>query len=147
MSEPRKVLENRFKLAEHQRNIWFVTAEAGTDIEEIFVRDYWAHVARMLRPYDEILVAIDTNEWLVKLLVHSAGPSWANVVELHRWTDLRPKALAGGEETIHGLYVQWRGPHAKFGVVRKADGQVLKDGFTDRQQAEVYMNNWEGKAA
>lgn len=142
--EPRKILENRLKLAEHQRNQWFVTAEAGTAIDEIFNREYWTHVARNLRPYDEIMVAVDTNDWLVKLLVHSSGPSWANVIELHRWTDIQPKFVKGVEDTSNGLVVEWSGPHTKFRVKRKSDGHVLKDGFTDRAQAEIYLREWDG---
>ncbi|WP_036258183.1 hypothetical protein [Methylocapsa aurea] len=136
--------ESRFKLSEHAFNRWFVTAETGTTIEEILHRDYWRHIARNLRPYDEIRVAIDSGDWLLVLHVASAGATWANVVELQRFESLKAGASAVAQDEGEGLHVDWRGPHARFAVMRKSDGNVVKDKFQDRALAEEYIRNSEG---
>ena len=73
------LLENRFGLAETKRNQWFATVPEGVTPEDLLRPDYWAHVARSLRPYDEIIVANDNCEWRIVLLVEDAWHNGARV--------------------------------------------------------------------
>ncbi len=145
--EPKKLRDERIGLAEYKRSEWFVTAEAGTTIEEVLCRDYWSHVSRSMRPYDRITVAIDTGEWMLDLHVHSAGQNWANVTLLHHYKDLRPAAVDALSEQGSSLETKWRGPHSKCAVIRKANGEVIKDKFDNEGLAQTYILNFEGRKA
>ena len=128
------LLDSRFGLAETKRNQWFATVPETVTPEDLLEPSYWAHVARTLRPLDEIIVTIDSCSWRVVLLVEDAWHNGARVIELSR----NALAATTDAENDQGLRVQWRGPHSKFCVVRK-DGVTIKEKLPSREVAISHL--------
>jgi hypothetical protein len=126
------LLQRRFQLAEHTRAIYFVTVEESIKPEDVLQPDFWRHVASQLKPYDEIIVATDSCEWRMELLIADVWHCGARVVELGR-TD-----MTGQEELDQSvgddLRVKWRGPVNKWCVVR-TDGVILRANLPDKNSA------------
>lgn len=130
----------RMALAEHQRNEWVVNAEEGTTIEDIMSPGYWTHLASFFKPYDHVEVRVDTGEFLLELLVVNCDRNWAKVVCLHQHTLV--KAVV--DEEAPSLYeVKYKGPQLKHCVIRKSDGQVIKDSIPEKTEAFAWMRNYE----
>lgn len=135
---PPKIHESRFATAEAKRNVWFITPSEGTEFDEILAPVYWSHVARRLRPGDMIEVVPDENSYKAFLVVIDAGPNWAKVI-LDRKIELtKPSGRAAGDAS-DDFSVEWKGPHYKFSVIRKADGQVVEKGFQQRDDAHRWI--------
>jgi len=64
---------NGLKPAETVRNVWHVTATAGTKPEDLTEPQYWAHVARLLRLGDRIEVLAADASWYAELRVMEVG--------------------------------------------------------------------------
>ncbi|WP_018405922.1 hypothetical protein [Methylocystis rosea] len=132
MTDTPALLQRRFQLAEHTRTIYFVTVEQLVKPEDVLKPDFWRHVASQLRPYDEIIVATDSCEWRMQLLVCDVWHCGARVVELSRFD------MSGQEEEDQtvgdDLRVKWRGPVNKWCVVR-TDGVILRGGLDNKNVA------------
>jgi hypothetical protein len=122
----------RFQLAESQRSQFFATVEENIKPEDLLEPGFWRHVVSQLRPYDEVTVAIDSCAWRVVLLVADVWHDGVRMVELSRH-----EMMGESEEDQsvgHDLRVRWRGPVAKWAVVR-SDGVALKAGLVDKNTA------------
>lgn len=132
----------RLHLAAHVRNIWRVNAEEGTTMDDVLDPIYWAHTAEKLRIGDQIEVLAEEGTWLAFLHVKSQGIGYA-VVALLSHHQFVPE----DDETIeqqHSKYeVRWKGPQRKYAVIRKADGQYMREGFDTKQQAFSQLNEME----
>ncbi|MBG0801397.1 hypothetical protein IYW40_07870 [Methylocystis sp. H4A] len=133
MTDAPALLQRRFQLAEHTRTIYFVTVEQLVKPEDVLKPDFWRHVASQLRPYDEIIVATDSCEWRMELLVCDVWHCGARVVELSRFD------MSGQEEEDQSvgddLRVRWRGPVNKWCVVRASDSVVMRGGLENKNVA------------
>src|SRR5690349_9367656 len=74
-----KLPEVRFQAAEFSRRIWDAKLEAGTDFQEVFNPEFWAHNARRMRQRDLVFVGNDEDTLFAILRVRASGPSWAKV--------------------------------------------------------------------
>jgi hypothetical protein len=128
------LLESRFDLAEHKRNVWFATVPDGVEPQDLLEQTFWAHVAQRLRPLDLIEVVNDSCQWRVELLCEEAWFNGARVSQLGRH-DLSPLAEP---ELTQDLRIQWRGPHSKFCMVRR-DGVLVKDKIPTREVALQHL--------
>lgn len=138
MSEAKRSVQldpQRMVLAETARNDWVVTAAPGTTVDDVLKPAFWAHKAREMTPYDRIEVREETGEWMLELMVLSQGLNWATVHVLQHHV-LQHVAEEPEGVKLHKL--QWRGPRAKWGVIRLSDNQVLQDGM-DKDQAAAWM--------
>ncbi len=126
---------NRIQFAEQMRNIWYVTPEVNTPFEALLDPKYWAHVSAKFRPRDRIEVDAEDGSYFAELLVVDAGRLFAKVVVLRKH-ELVPVEI---QDLSPDFEVKWAGPHAKWRVVRKKDRGSLKDGFENRQDAEMYL--------
>ena len=108
--------------------------QAGVTIEEVLEPSYWAHVASQLKPGTRIEVMAQDGAWWAMLLVRAAGRTDAVVQALQY-------VILGSNETFTagGYEIKWRGPKAKWGVVRGKDAAVLHDGFAVKEEAEAWM--------
>lgn len=136
----KKLPESAMTLAEHAQVGWVVTPELGTSYEDVLQPIYWAHVARNLKQWHEISVRAADGSWLARLLVVAAGPQWAKVVELQKWSldrslpvDAAATAVAKAE-----YEVVWRGA-AKWSVKRLVDKVIMVQGLDDKGDAERYL--------
>jgi hypothetical protein len=132
MTDAPALLQRRFQLAEHTRTIYFVTVEQLVKPEDVLKSDFWQHVASQLRPYDEIIVATDSCEWRLSLLVADVWHCGARVVELSRH-DMTAED-EGGNDVADDLRVKWRGPVHRWCVVR-TDGVIMRGGLDNKNTA------------
>jgi hypothetical protein len=128
---------DRIQLAEHMRNVWYVTPEYGTPVEALLEPQFWAHVSAKMRPRDRIEVDAEDGSYFVELRVEDAGRLFAKVVVLRR-VDL---VVAEAVEQLPDYKVMWAGPHAKWRIVRAVDKGLVKDGLETRQAAELYLTS------
>ncbi len=124
--------------AEFQRTVWHVFAESTLAPQDLLVPSYWAHVAEKLKPQHRIEVASESGDWWAEYFVLERGPKWARVA-LMREMDLRQVVSASPAKlTLDDFEIKLRGMR-KQSIVRKADKEVIKDGFESRQDAEDYL--------
>ena len=145
---------DRFKLAEHERNIHSITIEEGVTRAQLINPAFLAHVAAKLRPYDQIEVRCDDGTLFAKLLVLQAERTWArvHVLEWHNLTT-RDVSLSQGEDKESAAaaqklspeddyLVQWKGPHKKWCVIRKVDGAYMREQEADKSAATTWLADW-----
>lgn len=132
---------SRMALAEHWRQDWCVNAEIGTTADDITSSGYFAHMAEQLKPYDHIEVRSEDGTWMANLIVVNAERNWAHVklVSYIELTDESNAVEAASKKNI----VQFKGPHHKWSVIRVADGDKIKTGCASRDEATVWMNEYE----
>lgn len=129
--------EDRFKLAEHERNMFAIVPPHGTPLEALLEPSFWANVARFLQPWDHIEVRAEDGTYWCELLVMDSGNGWAKVQTL---SHVELDAVAVGAQTEdHGLRVEWKGPHKKHCVIRESDKAMLKDGFSKKAEAHAWI--------
>lgn len=126
---------DRIQLAQHMRNVWYVTPEFGTPIEALLEPQFWAHVSAKMKPRDRIEVDAEDGSYFVELRVEDAGRLFAKVVVL-RQCDF---TVVEAQEQAPEYKVMWAGPHAKWRIVRAVDKGLVKDGLETRQAAEQYL--------
>lgn len=144
----------RFKLAEHERNVHSITIEEGISRAQIIDPAFLAHVAAKLRPYDEILVRCDDGAMFARLLVLQSERTWARVHVLE-WHNLTTRDVAlsqtdnaeqsGPANTVdHELEyeIKHKGPHKKWSVIRKADGAYVREGEETKAAATAWLSDW-----
>ncbi len=127
---------HRIVPAEYKRTIHMVTPEAGTKIEAMLDPTYWRHVARLLKPLDRLEVMPEDGAWYAELMVIFTAQ---NEVKVKQLSFIELDAVDVDAIVTDTHEVKWRGPSAKFGVVNTKTGEVLKDGFADKQLAASYM--------
>ena len=145
---------DRFKLAEHERNVHSITIEEGVTRAQLINPAFLAHVAAKLRPYDQIEVRCDDGTLFAKLLVLQAERTWArvHVLEWHNLTT-RDVSLSQAEDSAEpnpakalspedDYLVQWKGPHKKWCVIRKADGAYMREAEPDKAAATTWLSDW-----
>lgn len=108
-----------------------------TQKEALFAPTFWTHHARALKSTDIILCLREDLAWAVVLMVLCVNGPEVSVVPMTDFIKLDaddlPKTVAGGFGT------KWRGPHAKWGVVRLTDCAVIKDGFDSKDGANKFL--------
>jgi len=130
------ITRSRFQLAAEVRNPWMVTCEKGTTVEQILDGGYWANIARLITPGDEIIVRPDDMAWELVLHVYGREPLFVHVVKKVLY-DLKPS-----KAPVHvpsRYEVKHAGSHHKWAVLR--DGNPLKDGFETEDLARRYAAN------
>jgi len=146
---------DRFKLAEHERNIHSITVEEGATRAQIIDPAFLAHVAAKLRPYDQVEVRCDDGALFAKLLVLQAERTWArvHVLEWHNLTtrDVSLSQTEGEPESVQSAQavdrdqdylIAYKGPHKKWAVIRKADGGYMREGEESKAAATAWLNDW-----
>ena len=124
----------RLQRVEHYCSSYAVVVEEGTTIDMVQEPGFWVHVWSKLRRMDTIRVLPEDESYFAELLVLSAGQGWAKVHVL-RHVELDDAPAETGDES---LAVEWKGPHRRYAVIRKTDGQILRDGFVKKTDAA----NW-----
>lgn len=128
----------RFKGAQYARNLWCAIPEHGQTLDAMLAPIYWAHVAAQMTPGDKIEVRAEDGTWYAELYVVDRGRNWARVAPIFRVdlvADLGETPVEAAEYAV-----RWRGPHARFSVVRLKDGAVVKEGML-KDEAERYLRS------
>jgi len=139
MAEPEKkaevkkatsaALETRIQESSYMHTTWFYTATPGTKVEDMLDVEYWRHIASKFKPYDLIEAITEDGAWYARFIIVSCDRIWAKVHVLEQH-DLMAAAKDAPNSANDDYAVRWKGPIAKYAVIRKSDGAVLKDGFT-----------------
>lgn len=130
-------LPNGLKLAEHFRNHFAITPDAGTPIELITKPEYWRHVGRLLHQGDTIEVRPVDAAYYATIYVLSADDVGANVKVLH-YFNLNEGAELAPTDSGLPYEIAFKGA-AKWCVIRKSDGARLSEGNKTRAEAENWL--------
>lgn len=114
-----------------------ISPKAGTPFEDVLDPKYWVHVAKELKPTEQITVNPEDGAYWAELLVVNTNTGEAKVKVINH-LDLEAEASVGGIE-YEGYSVKWAG-RAKFRVIHE-DGTVIQSGFTNKAEAEIALIN------
>jgi hypothetical protein len=127
---------------EHSVTRYHHTAEIGTAPEEVLEPAYWTHVAKSLRPGDEIVVTAPDYSWRSELLVRDADRTSASVMVIsHKQFDKREAKPLTPTSNTDAMVPVWRGPTHKWSAVRQSDGEIIKTGFASKEDAVLWISN------
>ena len=129
---------NRCQMAEHGRNIFLITAETGEFPGDFLQPEFYAHVAKDMRPMDHVEIRTDDGTYWAELLVTEAAANWAKV-HLLREAKLQP---AGDQPTDKRFRIEWKGPHLKHCVIRAKDSSVIHSGDALRKDSMTWLEDY-----
>lgn len=111
--------------------------ESGTPLEHLTRPEYWASI-RALRPGVRIWVHTEDETYCAELLVRKTGQGFAKVQVLRHFEldQPTPDPKLGDDHEI-----EHRGPIVKHRIVRKKDGQVLKQGLDTFEEAQAWLRD------
>jgi len=109
----------------------------GYSIDDALKPETWEHVAKQLRRYDRIRVIAEDGSFEALLTVLIAEGLFVKLTELYRWELKGPAVEAPKDDRMAGYEVRHH-PTMRWRVIRKGDGQVMKEGLLERQAA----NDW-----
>lgn len=141
VTEKRVMILNpqRMGLAEQMRQEWVVNAEEGTTVQDVLNTGYWSHMAAQLQVYDHIEVRLETGEWVLELIVLDVGRNYARVYVAHKHDFGEVDVNSGTEALTHK--VEWKGPQRKHVVIRLSDSAAIQEGFSQKSEAVLWMEN------
>lgn len=134
--------EGRMELREFKQNVWAVFAPAGTTVEDLLNRDFWAHCAIKFSPMNKICVMTDDKRLYVELIVTTVGSAWAQVHVLG--IPLIIGDVASNGSIADDYRIEDGGLHKKWIVVRKSDGAEIKSDGTLKtpEQAQSWLRDF-----
>lgn len=134
-----KLSPDKLQQGEFARMLWVIVPEPGVPLDTILDPAYWSHVAKRLAPWHRIEVRDPGFQWVAELLVRDCGKNWAKVVLLDV-TPFEPRAAAVHIDETADFSVTWRGA-ARWSVMRTLDGEVMKDGLTTKDEADLWLKH------
>ena len=135
--QARKLAQSDVSLFETSSLIYNIVVPTGTDQEELFKPIFWSHVARQIKPMYHIYATTRGGEWFGWYLVIYADDYQVRLKKL-LWEPLEPMA----EMDLDGdpYAVAWISPPSKWGIRRKSDKEIVKDGFQTKGMAVEWKN-------
>lgn len=144
MASPKLNGAGRFKQAEFVRHIFCATPEAGTTIEQLLKPEYWANISEQLKPGYRIEVMPEDGEFFAELVVRSCDRTSATTMPL-RVVYLNALPVSVEQPSVDAdpeFYVKFRGPHAKWCVMRKSDNTPVIDRIETQELALREMSDY-----
>lgn len=125
----------RHALAEHKRNVWFVTVEGDVTKDELLRPSYWAPMSASgkVRPCDEIIVFPDTGEWRLVFHVVMANQNGLTLALLQE-NEFADAAQSVEADAI-GFKVKWNGPNGQWAVINRANNEAVREKIPSKEQA------------
>lgn len=135
-----KINVTRFTGAEYARSVHVVTAEQKMPASRFSEADAWANIANRLNVGDFVEVTADDGTWWAEFLIRAVGHNWASAKML-RYV---PLSTSDVEQTKAGMdyddfFIENRGAHVKWRVVRKSDKANIKEGCQTREIAMEWL--------
>jgi len=129
-----------FRLAQSARNIWRLSAKAGTLKSDLTDPGFWAHVAGNLTAGDVIEVLTEDFTFFATLLVKSANGRGQNEtprasVYILNYMDLGADVPKLAEEKC---VAQWRAKWKWCAVI--PNGEVVRRDFATREETQQWIN-------
>ena len=131
----------RMQLAEYNMATYTVNCEDKITVADLAEPGYWAHVAALMKPYDQIWARAEDGSWIAHLTVLGCDRTWAKVHVLAEYKLTTADVSQTEAEALHE--VAWKGPQHRFVVIRKSDSAMVKSGFADKVEATVWMKEHE----
>ena len=111
----------------------------GYGIDDALKSETWEHVAKQLRRYDRIRVIAEDGSFEAMLTVIVAEGMFVKLVELYRWELEGGTVAAPKDDRMQGFEIKHH-PTLRWRVIRKGDGQVLKEGLLERSAANDWLH-------
>lgn len=128
----------QLNLEAHYTQRYAIFVPATTTMDDVLQPGWWAHVAKKLRPCDEVKIIPEDMAWRAVVFVRAVGRVEA-IVQMIEFTEI------GGHEAIAAAdapyYAKYGSPSVMFRVHRRDNNEVVKDHFQTREQAERWILN------
>lgn len=136
--EPLKILRAPTR-ANVRRIEWDVIVPIETTFDDLLDPTFWGHVAGSTfnGPINYVNVHWEDKTKLAHLYVTDYSSTFAKMEVLEKWTF--GKTLKMPRPEIY--QVDWAGPESKHRVIRKADSQLIRDGFKSKEEAAEFIKS------
>jgi hypothetical protein len=124
--------------SEHYTRSYTQWVPTGTFVEQVCEPAFWSNVAKKLQRGDEIKVMPDDMAWRAVLLVRASG-RLESVVQVIAYDVLGAAADISAADVPYE--VRFINSDRKWGVFMRNGGELVRDEFQVREQAERYMKN------
>lgn len=138
----RKLLTNQFKGAEYETLFSVAYPEDGTTLDEMLKPEYWAHVARDMKPWQRIEVRAADKSWMAELVVLVVKPFAVKVVVLDKFEfEAKSVAAAANIDVPEGYELKYRGK-AGWSVIRLSDNEILQEKEASKAAASIWLEGF-----
>jgi hypothetical protein len=124
---------------------WNVQLPNEHTVKDMIQPSYWCHISRRLNRGDIITGTKQDNSTFYEFLVVEPLRT-ATVVRLLREVNLDSelqKTQEIVEDVQKSFLVKWISPSNKWGIIRKTDSQMIKDGIATQEEAnEILKKEW-----
>jgi len=136
-----KLIPDRIRGADYNRQTLRAVPEAGTTIDEALQPDFWAHVAPKAKVGDIVEVFPEDGNWFFTALVVAASNIHLKLHVIHKavFHEAAP-AKDAPKKNEAPFRVEFKGPKHKWSVIRK-DGVYVKEGMDDRETADKWLED------
>ena len=143
-AKPIKIAEHDMVPTDSVQSFWTVHAPAGTPREAPLNPIFWDHVHKNLRPMTEVRIIPKSGEWYGRFLVLLPGLGKTAVAELE-FKNLQKIDLTVLESET--MKVKFVSPPLRYCVIRKSDGERLKERCQTENDAVLWMQRYLQKQA
>lgn len=143
---PYKLTEDRINKEGYDYNRHGVRVPAGTTIEDVTHYAFWQHATtkadgRGLRIHDLLTVICDDLAFRAELTVLAVEPRVGAKVKILNYWDLSDEKEKSLPSLVNDFEVKWRAA-AKWSIVRKADGVVIRDKIESQDEARKELASY-----
>lgn len=134
----RKIQQSRFKPAGHFTQKFEMVVEAGVTLKDLKQPVFYSHVSAFLKPFDTITVTSDDMTLYAEVLVLAAERTSATVTVLRAYDLTKAEIVKSADAVLNisDFVIKYRGPAAKFSILRKGDNAVVQEGIASQEDAE-----------
>jgi hypothetical protein len=132
---------------EYLSTTWVALIENGVPPEALLAREFWAHHAANLKPWDEIKARAKDGTWMASYVVLDCSRTWAKVypLTLTRLTTSDVSITQASTEEANDVYrnlkVVHRGPQG-WSVVRVSDKALMVEKLQTRDDAHKWASQY-----
>jgi hypothetical protein len=134
--------------ADYSRSRYFVLAPFGVTMADLTRPPFWAHHTLRLKPLDLVEVVAEDGSFDVDLRVVDVQVGYVKMRALRVWSDADVAAVTAArvaeDEAREKKALEERFPCVRYTKLQRwhvlgHDGNVVKDAFTTRSDAEAYL--------
>lgn len=132
-----KLNAEHMKQADYSRQLHRVTPPEGVSLEDAMEPTFWVHLAHKFTVGDKVEVFPEGGAWYGEFIVRSCSRIHAKlgVLTFKEFGVEKPKNQAQDPEYL----IEWKGPNRKFAILRRADKELVKENFADKDDAAAWL--------
>ena len=141
----KKIQQNRFQPTVHYTNVFDMVLEHGTTLDDVRQPEFFAHVARLCKPGDEIKFKTeDFTIWGLAIVLRAdAHALTVKVLQYHDLTDKEGVIESVSDAAkASDFEIKHRGPVGQHSIIRKSDKTVVREGFRTLKEAEQALGEY-----